>query len=192
MKKSKNEIDVMVKDLDQHDVFDYENIFKTSYKYSRPIGMFLIDFSRLEYFLNYMICKSINERGDEIGLRVIKYLEMDIKISLANDQYRRLVNLLVDHKVKKKIKIKFELIMSRLKAINKFRNYIAHASWITLDKNGFVRIDVRENKGDGTIYFKYAKLSPSVINRHTRELKALGMEIVSFVDKLDEALKKNS
>ncbi len=186
MKKLRNKIavEVVTKELEQYDLFDHEEIFKKHKKYSEPIGMFLIAFSRLEWILNYMITNSINDRGDEPGLRIIKYLDVIDKINLANDQYRRLINLLINSKTKEKQKRKLELIISKLKEINEFRNNVAHANWITLDGNGFVRIDIKENKGDGTIYFKYAKISPSIIRKFISHTDSLGVLMTSLTSEL--------
>ena len=92
--KTKIVLEREVRELEQHDYFDDEEIYKKYYKYSQSIGEFLITFSELEMSLNRMIIKSISDRSDEEGLRIIKYLEFKDKISLAGDQYRRLVSII--------------------------------------------------------------------------------------------------
>lgn len=191
MRKPKNKIslETAIKELDQYDLFDADLIFSRHKNYSAPIGMLLISFSRLEYFLNYMIARSINDRSDEPGLRVIKYLEFKDKINLASDLYIRLINSISNSTIKNQKRDKLKIIINKLIEISEFRNKIAHANWMTLDKEGFVRVDIREDKSGGGVVFKSIKITPLIIRKFIRQTDSLVKIINNFIESIGKALK---
>lgn len=186
MKKIKEKIllEKCEEELEQYDYYDDEEIYKKWLLYSKSIGSFLISFSNLEYSLNQMVIKSLGDRADYDGIRIIKYLSFRDKLNFSNDQYTSMIHICINNKKTKASELKkLKMIIDKLDEISIFRNKIAHANWMTLNKKGFVRVDSREN-GVGGIIFQLIKITPEVINKFIRQADAMINRIDTFTNEI--------
>lgn len=170
--------------LEQYDYYSDEQIFSKQNNYARAIGTYIIAFSRLEASLDSLVASSIEDRSDDPGYRVIRYLKFRDKINFASDQYKlrihfKKTNEGTSNKLADKLTAQLAIITSKLEELSEFRNKIAHANWMTLDPNGYVRTKIILND-EHFISFKTIKLSPSVILKFTRQCSSLAGKIDSF------------
>jgi hypothetical protein len=172
--------------LEQYDFIDDEIIYRQKDKYAQSIGTFILTFSGLENALDRLIIESVSPRSNDLGFRIVRYLEFIDKIKLAKDQYEEGVRFLNDKKKRGKNERLLKIITQKLIEISEFRNKVAHANWMTLDKSGFVRVDNKENKDSGGIVFKMVKMTPSVICKFTRQADAVESLIEKFQESLNE------
>lgn len=173
MEKQKKEF----QELGQYDFIEEEYIHKVEDKYAPCIGLLLIRFSSLEHTLNLEIAQVINERGHEIGYKIIEKLSFWNKIELFYKFYIRIVAI---KKIKKE-KESLNSISGRLKKINSFRNIVAHANWYSLTENRKVRSKIEVDGEDGFIKFQYEIITPKIINKKIREIEKLDEDIQEFV-----------
>ncbi len=182
MRKPSQRIQIEKKNnsLDQYDFWAGDAGQKQKEIYARSIGLFLIAFSSLESSLDNMLAELINNRSHEPGLRIVKYLNIRVKINIARDHYSRMVKFALKGKQKKQKDS--EIIFNKLEEISEFRNKIAHGHWVTLEKDGFVRINTKEEKDGSGIYFESVKMTPGVIRKFIRQCESLENKIDIFVN----------
>jgi hypothetical protein len=166
--------------MDQYDYFDDDLMCKKEDKYAPFIGIFLIRFSNLEYALDSGIAELISERSDD-GYAIIKKLAFSAKIELFYDLAFPRVYY-TNKKTQKMIRLK--AIIKKLETTVTLRNKIAHAKWYTLDKDGYVRVDIKTDKDDGLIIFKKFKITPSIIRIGINDVNKLAYKIDDFIDNL--------
>lgn len=150
--------------------------------YSRAIGRFLMSFSSLETALDHMIISAVSDRADERGYRIIKYLEFRDKINLSKDEYKRRISFISLKKTKDALQEKLDVVIRKLEEISEFRNKVAHANWESLEESGFVRTRIKEDKTGEGIRFERVKMTPVIIEKFTRQSKALA----NSIDRLGE------
>lgn len=172
--------------------FDEEYIKEK--RYAQSIGNFLILFSVLEEALNSYIARLENERSDDPGYRILKYLNFRNKIFFAKDLSMQIILFSQNGNMKVRNKKKLDIVISKLIEISEFRNKIAHANWSTLGRRGYVRVSIKENYEEGGIEFENIKITPGVINKFSRQVRAITDQIDSFVDEIWEGfhLKEKS
>ena len=168
---------------------EFETIERVQEKYAKSIGMLIISFSSLEDTVDRDLATAINDRAYEPGYRIIKYLEFRDKINLLKDDYSAFIKYCFTGKKRIKFIGELKTIYSKLVELSEFRNKIAHANWLSLDKAGFVRYKSIENKVDIGMSFEKVKLTPSVIIKFTRQNIAVSNRLNSFKDKIWEAEK---
>jgi hypothetical protein len=176
--------------LDQYDYFEDEVIYELRSKYGSKIGQFIIAFSNLEQALNILIAESINQNTHALGHRVVRYLEFGDKIKLAKDQYDGYIGFLSDEKRRARQEVIFKLIIDRLIEVSEFRNKVAHANWMTLNEDGFVRVDSREGKQEEGLIFRMFKITPAVLKVFTRRTELLTNLVDMFKDGLDDEFQR--
>ena len=167
--------------LEQYDHYSDEEIFLKQNNYARAIGTFIIAFSELEASLDSLIANSIEDRGDDPGYRIIRYLKFRDKINFSADQYKQLIHIKktyesLSNKDAEKLNSQLNIINSKLGELSEFRNKIAHANWMTLDNQGYVRTKIILND-EYFVAFTKIKLSPNVILKFTRQCASLANKI---------------
>ena len=153
----------MNEQLDQYAFIETDFMDEHVNKFSHPVCNFLIIFSYLEYALDKLISEIINSRSDLIGYIVTSEMSMANKIDLLE----RFVNLGKHHGLKWPHDI--NVIIKKLKSINKFRNRIAHANWSSMRHNGITRVKTKVDQDNG-VYFENFNLSLKAIHSAQLEL----------------------
>lgn len=179
---SKKSIEIRYEDLDQYDWFDEEVMDQKEEQYAPLIGSFLMWFSNLEYCLDIAIANLVSDRHHERGYVVIKNLSIRDKIDL----FKSLLHPMVFYtdKRKKLKKKQLDSIVTKLRNLSELRNKIAHAKWYSLDKDGYVRCDVKTDKDNGLIKFKKYKITPAIMRSNMRVMEKLCEQIDDFVENI--------
>lgn len=153
-------------------------------KYSEEIGHFIIVFSALEHSINLVIADMASDRAHDLGYRIVSGLRMRNKIEFLYKILLSFISSTNQLRRKKKLsKLKDELL-----DVNEFRNYLAHANWCTLKKNGLVRTKIATDN-DGYVAFKNIKLTPIKIGKMTSKVDRLIVEVdVFFMNTQNAAL----
>ena len=171
-----------VEDLNQYDYFHAAETRAVVKKYAHSIGVFLINFSELEHILNLAIAEILgNGRSHDVGYVVIESLSTQNKIELFHKTYTRLAGSL------QKSKNKVNSVAKKLKGLNKFRNSLVHANWLSVDSVGFVRTKLIVGADDGYVKFRKTKITPLMINQKNKESQSLAAEIPDLYEKFLEA-----
>jgi len=173
-KKPKNKIEVKFEYLDQYDYHGGALTPEREKKYAFLIGTFLMDFSDLERTLDIEIANLISDRSHDEGYIIIKNLKFSAKRELFYDLF---FPRIFYAKKKKENANQLKLIRKKLEALATLRNKIAHAKWYTLDKEGYVRVDVNTNKDNGLIRFKRFKITPTIIKNGIKEIEKLNKKL---------------
>lgn len=178
----KKSIEIKYEELDQYDWFDEEIMDQKEEQYAPLIGSFLMWFSNLEYCLDVAIANLINDSFHDRGYVIIKDLSVRAKIDL----FKSLAHPMVFYSNKKeKLKIKqLNSITIKLRNISELRNKISHAKWYSLDKDGYVRCDIKTDKDNGLVKFKKYKITPSIIKRNMRAMEKLCEQIDTFTENI--------
>lgn len=160
-----------------------ERIFSEKLNYPERIGEFLISFSNLESSLNILIAEIINDSSHELGYQIIKTLTYNNKVQLSKDLYLRKINSINNEILRKKSKNEFERIILYLIELGSFRNKVAHANWLTLDNDGYVRVKIEQDSGGGVEFLK-VKITPRVLSDFSMKCDRLANKVYSFPDKI--------
>jgi hypothetical protein len=163
---------------------DFENARILHKKYAKPIGHFVISFSMLEDSVNNDLATAISERAHEPGYRIIKYLRFRDKIDLLRDDYTAMIKYTCPDTRKEQLLKQLHVIYAKLAELSEFRNRVAHANWSSLDKHGFVRCKLLENKTDDGMVFERVKMTPGVLVKFTRQNEALSHRLGDFRENL--------
>jgi hypothetical protein len=164
-------------DLEQYDYYDSELMTRLSSKYDKRIGSFLITFGELEHSIECAIAFLISDRSDDFGLRVIMGLTYKQKVDLFNSFCK--AYLVAYEKGVELVKLK-ELV-KRLALAAEARNVVAHAKWMSLDTDGFVRSKVILDS-DAFIQFRCYKLTPTILYAQERKILKLIRGYGSFLE----------
>lgn len=70
-------------------------------------------------------------------------------------------------------------MISKMKAVNMFRNRIAHANWSSMRTNGMTRIKTKVDKDNG-VYFENFNLGIQAITQAQSDLENLIEQIVNL------------
>lgn len=167
--------------LEGEDLIDNEYFEEALSKYSELIGIFIMRFSVLEHELNIAIAEIISG-SHEIGYAIMERMSMRNKIDLFYNLYNLEVNATgwANDELPK--------IKTALVKINDFRNYIAHANWQTIKKNGTVRTKFTSDTSTGWIKFKNLVIRPEDIRVRVKETKELTEKIYDYQEKFFDSL----
>lgn len=174
--------------LEQYDSPYGEVIEVRQNDYAIGIGRFLIAFSYLENALDSLIAQSIHSNTDEPGYRVIKYLNYRNKVNLASDTHKQMISFIQKEILRKSTTKNLNIIIEKLVELGEFRNKIAHANWMTVDKKGYVRVKIGEDSNRGGVIFNKAKITPGIIYKFTRQCHAVANRIDSFKEKIWQSI----
>lgn len=144
--------------------------------------MLFISFSALESSLNMLVAEAINNRSHDLGYQVIKSLTYQNKVKLAKDLYLNQLSFVSKKQLKERYKREFDIIYKKLLELGQFRNKVAHANWVTLDKNGYVRTKI-DLDDSGTIQFIKVKITPQMMQKFTNQCHIFSCRIDKFLNK---------
>jgi hypothetical protein len=164
--------------LGQYDYYDEEHLEKVIEKYSFLIGLFVVKFSSLEHEIDVAIAEFFGDDYYETGYVIIENLSISNKIDLLYKIYARLESF-----NEKKHKQLLDQIKNRLAAINTFRNFIVHANWETLTKEGFVRVKIMVDNQEGFVKLKKIQITPKIIRDNIKEISKLLDAIFNYREK---------
>lgn len=154
------EIDYADVRLDQY-AFDVDFSDEKDEAFYSGIGLALVSFGYFESVLNRCIIKMISDRSDDRGFAIVSLLELRQKLDLFfNDMGPILVDDGLDIKG----------MHSKLLRVIEIRNLIAHADWSTLTNDNYVRCQIRHNKNDASIRFRYYNFSKDILHRISKEV----------------------
>jgi hypothetical protein len=146
--------------------------------YSRLIGTFIMNWSKLEHELNGAISEAINDRAHQVGHLVIENLSTYKKIDLFHKLYLEL------EKIKSRGNaIKLLYLRYKLTELNSFRNSIVHANWQTLNKKGFVRTRTGQTEDEGFIEFRNVLIKPTTIRIQIRNAIRLTKALIGYTER---------
>jgi len=128
--------------------------------YAQSIGSFLMWFGTLEHALDIRIADQIQEHYHEMGYLIIKDMKIIDKINFFYNILFMKIHYCENGKKKKKIMSQLLSIKKKLIVLNTLRNKIAHAKWYSLDKEGYVRTNIKRRKNDGSIVLEKHKITP--------------------------------
>jgi hypothetical protein len=134
----------------------------------------------LEHTLDVEIANLISDRSHDDGYTIIKDLELFAKIELFYNLAFPRVSYAYKRKQQKTNNL--NSIRKKIENITVLRNKIAHAKWYTLDKEGYVRVDMKTSKEDGVIKFRKFKMTPALIRKGIRDIEALDEKLSLFVE----------
>lgn len=161
--------------LEQNDFFETDEMEKKSKNYSSLIGEFLIEFSDLEYILESEIASILSSRSDDIGAQVAIHLEYMAKVEL----YTQITTRYIDDVMPEKKSI-LKQLKKRLVSAGETRNIIAHAKWMSLTEDGFVRSITKTDSDNGYVKFKYYKLTEDVLRNLKLKIEKLRDDFHDF------------
>lgn len=167
--------------LDQYDYPTGEYLDSVRRRYIGRIGKFMIAFSSLEHSLDIHIAECFMDDAHEYGYLVIEGSSLNNKIDLFRKMLQMRLRYLKPNQLGK-----LKVILNRLNAAKTFRNYIAHANWLSLEKTGYVRTKVDEK--DGEVVLKKVRITPSVIDVWVNRIERLETDLDSFVEKSKQGM----
>lgn len=165
--------------MEQFDSYAYDYMERKIAKYDKRIGSLLIAFSELEQTLDQATSFIISDRSDDIGKRITMGMSYIQKVEL----YSRLLKsyLVVSDKKDKLDTLK--KCIDDLKAAGKIRNLVAHAKWMSLDEEGYVRSKASLDD-DAFIEYRYYKLTPGELYRLERKINKIHSDFYDLVSSL--------
>lgn len=177
--KIKEEL-IQYEELEQYDFIEDDYIEEVSGKYGKLIGLFLINFSRLEHVLNQAIADFIFDRAHEPGYFILGYLSIINKIDYYVKHHIRILEF-----VSELSKDRIKNLKKKLLEMNEFRNSIAHANWSTLNKKGYVRTKIHVDNNNGLVKFKNIKITPDILKENIVNIEDLIEEIYEIQEVVD-------
>jgi len=157
------EYEEKTEDLEQYDSWG-ECLEKVGNEYVTHIGRFVLDFSELEHTLNNSLAEILHNSSHELGYVIIEKLTIHNKIELFHKLYLRIVSFQNDEG-----KNALAHVKETFNDLNKFRNMIVHANWVTLDEDAYVRTKIKLDSEDGYVKFRMVKITPELIQERCKE-----------------------
>lgn len=173
----KNGIEYKYTELEQYDYYDNDNMQSKWSHYDKRIGSLLIAFSELEQTLDKALAFIISEHSDDTGFVIIMDLKFRQKIELFNRLCKAYLTMCEDRKDIAKLK----RFVGDFISAGEIRNIVAHARWMSLDENGFVRSKTGIDE-DAYVRFKYYKLTPKVLYSVERRINKLNRYFYNFLE----------
>ncbi len=167
--------------LDQYDYYDDEFMLKNFHKYDKRIGSLLIEFGELEHLLDSAIAFIISDRSDDSGLRIT----MDMTYRQKVELYNRLCKIYLNVSGHSRKIPKLKMYIKSLASAGEVRNLVAHAKWMSLDGDGFVRTKASMDD-EAYIEFKYYRLTPIVLYNQERRMSKIANDFYSFLEQINQ------
>jgi hypothetical protein len=132
-----------------HEPVDDTEVRKYLKQIAYWVGQVLFEFNHLEHIITSVIGERIN-RADVRGYEYIFLtgLTYSQKIELLQRLYRYEINFVNPPDRQEKLREDVDEIVKDLKELGKVRNSIIHSDYYTLDKNGFVRKEIKFSESD--------------------------------------------
>lgn len=124
------------------------------------IGEELVAFSELEHTLDICIADLLSLRSHQLGMTVTKSLDYMQKVMLYHD----LASGFIEER-SAVIRVELSTLRKELQYIGEMRNVVAHAKWMTITRDVYVRSQVRTSKTTGLPEIKYYKLNKRVLQK---------------------------
>lgn len=125
------------------------------------------------------LANQIHSRTHELWYLIIKDLEVSNKIDLL---YNLLFQYFSACNEKKNIEI-LENLFKRLQGVVRLRNKIVHGKWNTLDNEGYIRVDVKFNKGnEWLVTFRKMKINLVILKKGLKELEKITEELSDLLE----------
>jgi hypothetical protein len=146
--------------------------------YSRLIGTFIMNWSKLEHELNGAISEGINGPAHQVGHLVVENMSAFKKIDLFHNLYLEL-----EKPKSRGNAIRLLYLKYKLTELNSFKNSIVHANWQTLNKKGFVRTKTGQNEDEGSIEFRNVLIKPVTIKTQIKNAVRLTKALIEYTEK---------
>lgn len=167
--------------LDQYDYYDDKFMLKNFHKYDKRIGSILIEFGELEHLLDSAIAFIISDRSDDSGLRIT----MDMTYRQKVELYNRLCKIYLNVAGHSRKVPRLKAHIKNLTSAGEVRNLVAHAKWMSLDEDGFVRTKASMDD-EAYIEFKYYRLTPKVLYDQERRTSKIANEFYAFLEQINQ------
>lgn len=183
MKKNHdNGIEFKYVELEQYDHYDEDLMVKNQHRYDKRIGSLMIAFNELEKTVERGISFLVSDRSDDNGMRIIIDYSFRQKLIL----FQRLATVYLHYaKGKKDTKeiVRLKALLKLLLSAAEIRNIIAHAKWMSLDEDGFVRSNKSSLSDEAWVRFKYYKLTPKILYNLERQILKVNTSLYYFLDR---------
>lgn len=150
---------------------------------SQEIGAVLVFFSELEFSLESAIASLFSDRSDQVGMTVVKFLEYSQKVAMFTEMTTSYISWsgkgVPDH-----YRDELKQISKELLAMAELRNIVAHAKWMSLDNDGFVRSWVKVDKQTGLPIVKYYKLDSGALNMISAKVRSADGLLAQYVENI--------
>ncbi len=163
----------MIDYLDQFDYVETDYMDSHIEIYSPLIGQYVIEFSYLEHNLNLLVADLISDRSHDHGYIITMKMKMYDKIELLE----RMASHGKFHGISELKKILPTI--PKLKAVNTFRNSVAHAVWATMKPSGATRTKTKVDSNSG-VWFQNKTLSKNVIKSELKKLRLVTDKIMDL------------
>lgn len=168
--------------LEQYDYINDDYFEKAIGRYSSIIGEFFMNFSYLEHELEIAIADIVSTRSHDLGyLFITKIDRMSDKIDLFYKYYK-----MFEHHCTNTKRTNLKEIVDMLISISEFRNNLAHAKWQSIQKDGTVRVKIKNDKTTGVIKFKNVVIKPKDIRVKIQEIDQLLYKIDVYREKISQ------
>jgi hypothetical protein len=178
-----NGLDFQVIPSSQYDIIEYteESLAKVFEKIIEPVGEVLVVFSQLEHTLDVCIASLLNNRSDQLGMTVTKTMDYMQKVNLYYDLATRIV---IDYSPLRMPELK--MLRKNLQYMGELRNVVAHAKWMSMTTQGYVRSQVRISKATGLPEIKYYKLNKTTLESLISRIGSVENDLDEFNESLQD------
>lgn len=184
MKKNidRNGLEYKYVDLDQYDTYEPADMGKVK-ELSQQIGAVIVFSSELEFSVESAIAALFSDRSDEMGMTVVKFLEYSQKVALFTEMTTSYISW-SSQALPDRCRDELKQISKELMVMAELRNIVAHAKWMSLDGDGFVRSWVKVDKKSGLPIIKYYKLDDDALNIISKRLRDTDDLLVQYIENI--------
>jgi hypothetical protein len=174
------------KQFQQHLAHDIEDL-DTSWDHIEDslshVGYIIMGFNGLEKDLDGMLCETLSDRTDTIGLIVIQNMQFMAKVNL----FIRFCDDL--HFTVGSTPMQYKTLLAKLKAAATYRNTVVHADWENTDEHGFTysKIEI----ANGEMRQEYVELTPSVLTAMIRGFEETRNQLDEYWTERSELLSRS-
>jgi hypothetical protein len=163
----------------EHESADDSDLSKYLKRIAYWVGQVLFEFNRLETAFTAVIGERINGanvRGYEyVFLTGLTYAH---KVELLQRIYRYQITLINPEARQMELRKKTDDIIAELKALGAIRNAIIHSDYYSLDRNGFVRKEIRFGESDAEE--QWVKITRDDLVENLNRISAATLSIEEF------------
>lgn len=148
--------------LDQYDYGGRDTHTDKVHQIIAPlIGEFLIYFSELEHDLNIAIADIVSLHSHETGYLIVERMNFSSKIDLYYRLHLAyLAKVSYKRSASKKVYVEnLGRMRKQIEQINSLRNSIVHADWVSIKRDGNVRVKILTDGEEGRVRFRTSKFS---------------------------------
>ena len=176
----RNGIEYRYGELDQYDYYDRAEMDDVK-ELSQEIGAVMVFFSELESSLESAIAGLFSDRSDQLGMSVVKFLNYSQKVAMFTEMTTSYISQ-SGPDIPNHYKRELKHISKELIAMAELRNIVAHAKWMSLDHDGFVRSWVKVDKNTGLPIVKHYKLNSEPLNIICERLRDTDSLLNDYID----------